>query len=122
MSPRPQINPQRSPAEHPEPMLDPIAPQTWRNLPFPLEPAQLSQPHTLSSASCSPVLPRSPSSRILGMTQGPRRLLRAGFPPLAQLETWHRRPRPRGGNDAQHPPAAATRVPHASSLTSLPAL
>lgn len=41
---------------------------------------------------CSLVLPHSPSSWILGMTQGPRLLLRAGFAPLAQLEMWHRRP------------------------------
>lgn len=44
-------------------------PQIQRNLPFPLEPDQLSQPQMLSSASCSLVLPRSPSSWIPGMTQ-----------------------------------------------------
>jgi len=120
--PRPQIHPCQSPAEHPEPVPDPIAAQAQKNLPFSLEPDRLSQPQMLSSASCSPVLPRSRSSRILGMTQGPRLLLGASFAPLAQLETWHRRPQTRGRNDPQHLTATETWVPHASSLTFRPAL
>lgn len=47
---RPQMDPRPSPAESPELVSDPIMPQIQRNLPFPLEPDQLSQPQMLPSA------------------------------------------------------------------------
>lgn len=109
-TPEPGRAPRAGAGSHGAPKPEQTSPSRWHQASFP-------------NARCYPqppahwCFPVATSSRMLGMTQGPRLSLGARFPPLAQPETWHGRPRTRGRNDPQHPTAAATWLPHASSLT-----